>query len=79
MSGVPVCLRTLMPNGSETGSWLGSDIHPKMGPIFMGCFIVGVAVSYSINNFIKVFSTIFTLFSKEQQQRIEVQEDVLLN
>lgn len=29
--------------------------------IFMGCFIVGVEVSYSKNHFIKVFSTIFTL------------------
>lgn len=49
MSGVfqNICLRTFMPNGSETGNWLGSDIHTKMGPIFMGCFIVGVAVSYS--------------------------------
>lgn len=41
---VLLCLRTLMPNDSETGNLLGLDIHTKMGPIFMGCFIVDVAV-----------------------------------
>lgn len=67
-----------MPNGSETGNLLGADIHTKMGPIFMGCFIVGAAVSYSKNYIIKIFPKIFTLFSKEQQQRIQVWEDLVL-
>lgn len=66
-----------MPNDSETGNLLGLDIHTKMGPIFMGCFIVDIAVWHSKNHIIKVFSKIFTLFNKEQQH-IQVWEDLVL-